>query len=78
MQCLVLPLQAPSSVEFIMELVGTRSSGSPAVLRKGDLITIDGSSGKIYLGEIPTVIAGINANNILKCSAYCIIEIQPL
>jgi hypothetical protein len=59
MQCLVLPLQAPSSVEFIMELVGTRSSGSPAVLRKGDLITIDGSSGKIYLGEIPTVIAGI-------------------
>lgn len=49
---------APSPTGFVMELVGMRSDGNTAILRKGDVVTIDGSGGKVYLGEMPTVIAG--------------------
>lgn len=50
-----------------MELVGERPSGITAVFRKGDVVTIDGSSGKIYSGEVPTVIAGYGP--------FCLLEI---
>lgn len=53
---------APSPTGFVMELVGMRSNGNTAILRKGDVVTIDGSSGKVYFGEVPTVIAGRDAN----------------
>eukprot|EP01037_Dinobryon_pediforme_P041656 gene41656-51549_t len=48
---------AKTIVNPVMELVGERPSGITAVFRKGDVVTIDGSSGKIYSGEVPTVIA---------------------
>jgi pyruvate,orthophosphate dikinase len=31
------------------------TSGSPVVVREGDVIAIDGSSGTVYLGEVPVV-----------------------
>ena len=32
-----------------------------AVIEEGDLITIDGTSGNVYMGEIPTVEADFSA-----------------
>jgi hypothetical protein len=41
-----------------MQLTGERPNSPAVILHQGDLIKIDGSSGKVYLGEVPTVITG--------------------
>lgn len=52
----------PPSTVTVMQLTGERPNSPAVILHQGDLITIDGSSGKVYLGEVPTVIAGRDAN----------------
>jgi hypothetical protein len=49
-----------------MELVGEKASGEKVVLREGDIITIDGSTGRIYFGSIPTAIAGTIYSTLLS------------
>ncbi len=36
-----------------------RSEGGPIVVKKGDLITLDGGTGSVYLGAVPTVPASL-------------------
>ncbi|SEN27893.1 pyruvate phosphate dikinase [Actinacidiphila rubida] len=36
-------------------LTATGPDGKPVVIEEGDLVSIDGSSGKVYLGEVPVV-----------------------
>jgi pyruvate,orthophosphate dikinase len=40
---------------IVVDLQNKRATVGPAVLQEGDLITIDGSTGNVYAGEVPTV-----------------------
>jgi pyruvate,orthophosphate dikinase len=40
---------------IVVDLQNKRAAVGPAVLQEGDLITIDGSTGNVYAGEVPTV-----------------------
>lgn len=43
-------------------IVGEDLNGKPVAVSEGDVITIDGSSGNVFVGIMPTVISGKNEN----------------
>jgi phosphoenolpyruvate synthase/pyruvate phosphate dikinase len=42
-----------------VQLIGKSTNGKEIILQEGDIITIDGSTGCVYSGDVPTVVAGI-------------------
>ena len=47
------------NIDYELQLMSAQSDDHNVIVRLGDEITIDGSSGKVYLGDVPKVEAGL-------------------